>query len=478
MIFIYDLVLYFYSFFIHVAAFFGNEKARLWCAGRKDIFQKIELALNNKPNNDPNKTPKTIWFHVSSLGEFEQGRPIIEALKDSKFQISDSKSQSSNVKLQIILTFFSPSGYEIRKNYPFVDHVFYLPMDNSHNARRFLNLIKPDLVVFVKYEFWFHYLAQLQKLNIPILLVSAIFREKQFSTLNPYSALLTRILKNFTKIFLQDTPSVNLLKKHHFSNHVLSGDTRVDRVAAIAEEAKPLPIVAEFAQNAPVFVGGSTWEADEKQILPLLKNPKFANWRFIFAPHDISENNVNRLVKLLSEKSIKYSEVNNYIKLNYNSILNYNSELIKNKTKNDVYTEEAVLKVFLGKNKSRILIIDNIGLLSTLYRYGKVAYIGGGFGAGIHNTLEPIAHGLPVLFGAKYGKFVEAVKLVETGGGFVIHAKNEQGTEGVETVMERLLITKNYEKAALAARQYIEQNRGATLQVVDEVEKILCDIEG
>jgi 3-deoxy-D-manno-octulosonic-acid transferase len=474
MIIIYDLILSIYSYFIHVAALYGNEKARLWCAGRKDIFEKIELELNKNEG----KTRKTLWFHVSSLGEFEQGRPIIEALKnaESALQTSEVIARHEAIKLQIILTFFSPSGYEIRKNYPFADHVFYLPIDNSRNARRFLNLIKPDLVVFVKYEFWFHYLTQLQKLNIPILLVSASFREKQFSRLNPYSVLLIRILKNFTKIFLQDTPSVNLLKKHNFSNIVLSGDTRVDRVAAIAEEAKPLPIVAKFAKNAPIFVGGSTWEADEKQILPLFNNPKFADWRFIFAPHDISENNINRLEKLLPEHAIKYSEINNELQLNFNS------KLIKNDLKNAEITEGSILNDFFNTHKSRILIIDNIGLLSTLYHYGKIAYIGGGFGAGIHNTLEPIAHGLPVLFGPKYEKFTEAIKLVETGGGFVINAKNGQNTdlsqdyrEGVESVMERLLITENYEKAALAARNYIKENRGATLQVIEEIKKIVGD---
>jgi 3-deoxy-D-manno-octulosonic-acid transferase len=454
MIFFYDLILSIYSLFIRVAAFFGNEKARLWCAGRKDIFEKIELELNKKED----KSRKTIWFHVSSLGEFEQGRPIIEALKNNI-----SISQSPN----IVLTFFSPSGYELRKNYPLADHVFYLPMDSRRNARRFLNLIKPDLVVFVKYEFWFHYLTQLQKLNIPILLVSAIFREKQFSKLNPYSALLIRILKNFTKIFLQDTPSVNLLKKHDFSNVILSGDTRVDRVADIAQKAKPLPIVAEFAQNMPIFVGGSTWEADEKQILPLFQNPKFEGWRFIFAPHDISENNINRLEKLLPEKVIKYSEINKHLELNLNA------ELIKNNLENGVNTEGVILKGFFNTNKSRILIIDNIGLLSTLYHYGKIAYIGGGFGAGIHNTLEPIAHGLPILFGPKYEKFTEAIKLVETGGGFVIYAKNGQNTEGVESVMERLLIEENYEKAAMVARNYIKQNRGATEQVIEFIKGII-----
>jgi 3-deoxy-D-manno-octulosonic-acid transferase len=434
MIFLYDCALFLYQILIRTAAFFGNEKATLWVNGRKDILKKIEAKIiDNQQLNI-----KTIWFHVSSLGEFEQGRPIMEALKNA-----DSAPENANFKCQIVLTFFSPSGYEMRKNYPLADHVFYLPMDTSHNARRFLDAVKPDLVVFVKYEFWFHYLTQLQKRQIPTFLVSAIFREKQFSKLNPYAPLLTRILKNFTKIFLQDTPSVILLKKHNFTNAILSGDTRVDRVAAIAAEGKRLEIVEKFVGNAPVFIGGSTWEADEKRILPLLKNPTFANWRFVFAPHDVSLKNIDRLERLLPEKSLRYSQLM--------------GERVGG----------------LGFDDNRILIIDNIGLLSTLYRYGKMTYIGGGFGSGIHNTLEPIAHGLPVLFGPKYEKFTEAVRLVETGGAFVVSAENGADTEGVEAIMTRLLVEENYEKAAAAARQYIAQNRGATGQVVLEIRKII-----
>jgi 3-deoxy-D-manno-octulosonic-acid transferase len=449
MIFLYDLILSIYALVIKTAALFGNEKARLWRDGRKDIFQKIETQLLDKQQDTPTKT---IWFHVSSLGEFEQGRPIIEALKNA-----ESTRQTSNFKLQIVLTFFSPSGYEMRKNYSLADHVFYLPIDNSRNARRFLALIKPDLVVFVKYEFWFHYLTQLQKLNTPILLVSAIFRAQQFSKWNPYSPLLIRILKNFTKLFLQDIASVELLKKYGINNTMLSGDTRVDRVAAIAEEGKELPIIAQFVANKPCFVGGSTWEADEQRIISIFKNPKFKDWRFIFAPHDISANNIQRLEKLLPEKSIRYSEI------------------LQNLPQNAVYTEGSPFGDFLEKNDSRILIIDNIGLLSALYRYGKIAYIGGGFGSGIHNTLEPIAHGLPVLFGPKYEKFTEAIQLVKTGGGFVVNDGQSVDNQLFETIMEQLLIPENHEKAAFAARDYIVQNRGATLQVVEEINKIITD---
>ena len=440
MIFLYDCALSIYAIFIRLAAFFGNEKAQLWTNGRKDIFKQIEAKLSENLvknlDNDPNETRKTIWFHVSSLGEFEQGRPIIEALAP----ISQS--------LNIVLTFFSPSGYEIRKNYPFADHIFYLPMDSSRNARRFLELVKPDVAVFVKYEFWFHYLTQLQKRQTPTLLVSAIFRAKQFARFNPYAPLLVRILQNFTKIFLQDTPSVFLLKKHDLSNYVSSGDTRVDRVAAIAEEGKALELIEKFVQNAPVFIGGSTWEADERRILPIFNNPKFNNWRFIFAPHDISPSNISRLEQLLPEKSVRYSE------------------FMKNGVKNSSDTEGPLF----NKNTPRILIIDNVGMLSTLYKYGRVAYIGGGFGAGIHNTLEPIAHGLPVLFGPKYEKFTEATRLVATGGGFVV-----DDNQGVENVLQDLLNPDNYHKAATAAKAYIRQNRGATAQVLAELKRILAN---
>lgn len=459
MIFLYDCALYIYTAVIHLAALLGNEKARLWVNGRRAIFNTIEAKLGENQG----KNRKTIWFHVSSLGEFEQGRPIIEALKkeEAKFKTSlrDTKPsdahatdeavkrQTSNAKLQIVLTFFSPSGYEIRKNYPLADHIFYLPMDSSRHARRFLDLVKPDVAVFVKYEFWFHYLTQLQKRHTPTLLVSAIFRAKQFANVNPYAPLLVRILRNFTKIFLQDTPSVALLKKHDLNNFVVSGDTRVDRVAAIAAEGKSLEWIEKFVQNAPVFVGGSTWEADEKRILSIFSNPKFNDWRFIFAPHDISPSNINRLEQLLPEKTVRYSEFE------------------KNKVQDERYTEGAIF----NKSTPRILIIDNVGMLSTLYKYGRVAYIGGGFGAGIHNTLEPIAHGLPVLFGPKYEKFTEATRLVATGGGFVV-----DDNQSVEIIMENLLNLNNYDQAAKAAKAYIQQNRGATAQVLTELKRILA----
>jgi 3-deoxy-D-manno-octulosonic-acid transferase len=433
MIFLYNISLFFYKIGIYIAALLGNEKAKLWIKGRKDIFNTIENSLTQKHNPET----KTLWIHVASLGEFEQGRPIIEALKNNQSTIN-------NNQYIIVLTFFSPSGYEIRKNYPFADHVLYLPLDSAKNARQFLDLVKPDLAIFVKYEFWYHYLTALHHRQVPTLLVSAIFREKQFSNLNPYTPILIRVLKTFQHIFVQDTPSVFLLKKQGLTQVSCVGDTRIDRVMAIAKEANPFPIIEQFVGDAPVFIGGSTWQPDEEVIMSLFSNPKFKNWRFIFAPHDISPKNIDRLEKLLPEKSLRYSKIFN------------NQSPISNP-------------------QSRILIIDNVGMLSAIYRYGHVAYIGGGFGAGIHNTLEPIAFDLPVIFGLKYKKFAEAMSLIETGGAFSVTDKAQ-----FQQVMTDLLIEKNYRVAANAAKQYVLTNQGATKKIgafITDIEKTKSNLK-
>ncbi len=435
---IYDFAIFIYKIFIHLAAFFGNEKAKLWINGRQNIFAHIDKAMSNQPVKQHAQT--TVWIHVASLGEFEQGRPIIEALKNSK----SSKAQS----FKIILTFFSPSGFEIRKNYPFADHIFYLPLDTAQNARQFLDLIKPDLAIFVKYEFWLHYLSELHSRQIPTLLVSAIFREKQFSIINPYTPYIIRVLKTFQHIFVQDTPSVSLLKKHGLTQITCVGDTRIDRVMAIAQEVKHFPIIEQFVGNAPVFIGGSTWQPDETLIASLFSNPEFKNWKFIFAPHDISTKNIDRLEKSLPEPVLRYSKISS--------------------TPNPIGESAVHHSSFITHNSSfpRVLIIDNVGMLSAIYRYGRVAYIGGGFGSGIHNTLEPIAFDLPVIFGLKYKKFAEAIRLVETGGGFAI-----ANTTEFQNVMTHLLLEKNYAQATKAAKDYVQQNQGATAKIVEFILK-------
>jgi 3-deoxy-D-manno-octulosonic-acid transferase len=412
----YNLLIYIYVSIIRILAFLNHEKAKLWYNGRKDIFIKLEEAFKNKNHE------KRIWIHVSSLGEFEQGRPLIEALKKQTPQYS------------IVLTFFSPSGYELRKNYPLADYIFYLPADTHGNAQRFIEIIKPELVVFVKYEFWFNYLHILKKQNITTLLISAIFRDKQFHFFYPYSYFLKKMLRCFTYIFVQNTPSVFLLKKYNFQNVENVGDTRIDRVLSIKNEASKHPIVKQFVQLNPTLICGSTWQPDEKIILEFLNNKTFASWKFIFAPHDISSENIERLKKDLPNDYTLYSDL-----------------------KNHLITQSP--NRFTDK---RILIIDNIGMLSSLYQYGNIAYIGGGFGSGIHNTLEPIAFGLPVIFGPKFQKFEEAFQLISTGGGFSINNYAD-----FEKTMLFLHSEKNYRIVSNAASNYVTNNQGATLKIMN-----------
>jgi 3-deoxy-D-manno-octulosonic-acid transferase len=382
MIFIYNVFIEILKIGITIAARF-NVKAQLWIDGRKGIFNTIENGietLNSKRYSTLHS--KRFWIHVASLGEFEQGRPIIEALK------------KENPKHIIILTFFSPSGYEIRKNYPLADGIFYLPLDTAANAKRFLEIVKPDVAIFVKYEFWYHYLHQLKQNGTPTLLVSGIFREKQFAWWSPYSYFFVKMLSCFTHFFVQNTPSVSILKKQSFENVTQAGDTRIDRVVMIPKEGRTFPLVEKFVGTAPVLVCGSTWQTDEDRIIPLLNALDFKNWTYIFAPHDISKSNIERLKKSLPQQAVLYSHLE----------------------KNSVENVDILPK---------ILIIDNVGMLSALYRYGRIAYIGGGFGTGIHNILEPIAFDLPVIFGTKYDKFEEANRLIETGGAFSIANYNQ-----------------------------------------------------
>ena len=439
MIFIYNIGVSLYKISIYIASLF-NTKARQWVDGRKDIFTKIEQAITHHPSPISHDLSHiTVWMHVASLGEFEQGRPLIEALK---------KKVTPHYK--IILTFFSPSGYEIRKDYPLADYVFYLPMDSKKNALRFLDLIQPNLVIFVKYEFWFHYLNTLNIRKIQTILISGIFNKKQFFVLNFYALILKKMLRCFTHIFVQNTPSVFELKKQDLEQVTYAGDTRIDRVMSIAAEAQSFPLIEQFVGSSLTLVCGSTWQPDEEIIIQLLTNQSFIHYKFIFVPHDISIKNIERLEKMLPEASLRYS------KLNTNSPLN--------PPKGDfLHSAQNTISDNFKENISgcRILIIDNIGMLSSIYRYGKVAYIGGGFGKGIHNTLEPIAFGLPVIFGKKYKKFEEANQLIATGGAFSI-----TNYADFENNMLFLNDKKNYLDASNAALKYVGENKGATDKIV------------
>ncbi len=426
------------------AASFFNEKAKKWVAGRKNWRASLNEQLTTN-----NQQPTTLWLHAASLGEFEQGRPIIEAFRE-QFP-----------GWRIVLTFFSPSGYEIRKNYPHADFVCYLPADTRRNARDFLDLIKPDAAIFVKYEFWANHLLELKKRGVPTLLVSALFREKQ-PFFKWWGGFWRRMLDCFTHIFVQNQDSEKLLQHIGFQNVTVAGDTRVDRVLEIAEGVKENEIVRAFVSTPTpplkrrgdatttrrtlrlpsfsgegsgvglknVFIAGSAWEADEAVFLPVFQKPDFRDWKLIIAPHEPSESNVQRICGQI-ENAVRYSQASRLI-----------------------------------QDDSHVLIIDNIGLLNTLYRYGKIAYIGGGFGKGIHNTLEPAAFRLPIIFGPKYEKFEEARQFVARGGAFPVH-----NAEELAAVLKKLQNPEFYEKAARAVRGYLEESRGATEKVLSFLEQ-------
>lgn len=398
---LYKFSLYLYNILIKISASLGNTKAQLWIKGRKDIFNVIATSL--KP------TEKRIWVHASSLGEFEQGRPIIEKIKELR---PDYK---------IILTFFSPSGYEIRKNYAGADYIFYLPLDTKDNAARFIELVQPQMAVFIKYEFWYYYLNTLKNKNIPLYLVSANFRKDQHF-FKWYGGWFKNLLHNFTHIFVQNETSNTLLKNVGFINTTIAGDTRFDRVYSIATNSRELPEVQNFVGGSFCIIAGSTWEPDEDLLIRYLNETPHP-LKMIIAPHEIKEASIQATIQKINRTTIRYSGI-----------------------------KDADVK------SADVLIIDNIGMLSSLYRYGKIAYIGGGFGKGIHNILEAATFGLPVLFGPNYHKFQEAVNLSKAGGAFPIADYPE-----LKSVLDELIIdTNKNNQCSQTSRQFIENNLGAT----------------
>ncbi|HVA97768.1 MAG TPA: glycosyltransferase N-terminal domain-containing protein [Bacteroidia bacterium] len=405
--FLYNSFIFFYHLFIRLAAVF-NPKAKLWVDGRKNIFAEIEKKVNG--------IPKIIWIHCASLGEFEQGRPLIEEIK-KKF--SDYK---------ILLTFFSPSGYEIRKNYSGADFIFYLPMDSSANAKKFISIVKPSLALFVKYEFWFNYLNTLKKNKIPTYLVSGIFRENHYF-FKWYSTWFRKQLSVFTFFFLQDETSEKLLNSVGYTNTKITGDTRFDRVLAISKNSKPIDLITLFKGNKKIILAGSTWEMDE-QLISLI-NFSQANYKLIIAPHEVNENHIELIRQRFSK----------------NNLLCFSQANIDN-----IKTVD-------------LLIIDNIGMLSSLYQYADIAYIGGGFGKGIHNILEAAAFGMPIIFGPNYAKFKEANDLLKLGAAFSI-----ESSEKFEKIF--LSLTKNEvvrNEISQISIDYVVKNCGATASILNNI---------
>lgn len=402
---IYDLGLVLYQLLIHVAALF-NPKARLLVQGRRDTMNKLEYMRFTKP---------VIWFHAASLGEFEQGRPVIEAIKK---QYPDK---------QILLTFFSPSGYEVRKNYSMADHVFYLPGDSPRHAAKFIDTVKPEMAFFIKYEFWFHFLNALKTRNIPVYGISVIFREHQ-PFFKWYGGWFRKILGCYTKFYLQDQKSYDLFKQAGYNNGVVCGDTRFDRVWEIASQSREVEIVRKFTQGCDkVIVAGSTWMKDEQLLARYINT--HPNVKLIIAPHEIHEEHINRIESLFRVPLFRYTQAPH------------------------------------GVEDFKVMVVNTIGLLSSIYRYGSVAYVGGGFGKGIHNTLEAATYSTPVVFGPNYKKFKEANDLIDVGGGFTINNYDE-----LNDVFTRFFSDPNYLIASgEKAGEYVNSMRGATDLIVKEV---------
>ena len=392
-------------------AAFVHHKTKKWIHGRRDWEKDLSQEMSSWPEGLPR-----VWMHCSSLGEFEQGRPILEAIREQY------------PHYRILLTFFSPSGYELRKDYAGADHVCYLPADTMTSARLFVDITRPDLVIFVKYDFWYNHLIEVQKRNIPLILVSALFRPDQvFFT--PYGKWFAGILGGFSLIFTQNESSRQQLQQISVDVQV-AGDTRVDRVVQIAKEARTFPNIAHWATADRLLIGGSTWPEDEAILQQWWEQQQEQEkWQLILAPHDISEKHLQQIEQLFgTQQVIRYSQLT-------------------------------------AAAREGVLLIDNIGMLSSIYRYGYLAYIGGGFGAGIHNTLEPIAHEIPVIFGPRYHKFEEAKVLIAAGGGFSIDS-----VPALIATMHKLDQAEPYYQAQEAASGYIRQNQGATTSILQALQ--------
>ena len=405
---LYNLSIFFYSILIRLTAPF-NIKAGQISKGRKLTFAELQTKIkHDKP---------IAWVHCASLGEFEQGRPIIEAIR------------KQHPEYRILLTFFSPSGYEIRKNYDLADYICYLPADTKKNAERLIELVRPEVVFFVKYEFWFHYINELKKRNIPLYLVSAIFRENQLFFKNtPWGKWYRKMLFGFEQFFVQDDQSVRLLHGVGIKNVTKAGDTRFDRVAEIARNGKNIPLVEKLKGNSLLVVAGSTWRPDEELLIQYIHS--HPETKFIIAPHETKKANVERLISLLKTPIICYTEA----------------------------TEKSVM------NK-QVLIVDTIGILSSIYKYADLAYIGGGFGAGIHNTLEAAIFGMPIVFGPNYLKFNEATSMVKLGVAFPVN-----DSPSLNLIFDQLL-SDNQKRNWIASEcnGFTNHNLGATQIILNKV---------
>jgi len=404
---LYNIGLILYGWLVRLAAL-RHEKARLWIEGRRDLFRRMAEKIGSDA--------PIVWIHAASLGEFEQGRPIIERIR------------RQYPRYKILLTFYSPSGYEIRKNYAGADYIFYLPNDTRANARRFLDIVRPDVAIFVKYEFWLNLLAELRRRGIRTYVVSAIFRRNSIF-FRPYGGLWRQALESFDVMFVQTDESKRLLSELGFDNVAVVGDTRFDRVAEIAASARRIEIVERFRGGSRLFIAGSTWGPDEELLVQLMaENPEI---KFVVAPHEMEEGRIARLIEAVPGGAIRYTQV----------------------------TPEC------GLERMRLLVLDTMGMLSSVYGYAEWGYIGGGFGVGIHNTLEAATFGLPIAFGPNYAKFKEARDLITLGA-----ARSVANFEELRDWFRPLRDDEELRRrTSRIAKEYTARHQGATGEIVRTV---------
>ncbi len=422
---LYNLTLSFYSSIALLISPF-NPKAKKWIDGRKNVWNELEKLQPNK---------NRIWFHCSSLGEYEQALPLINALQEKRSSMKMTGSRDSlpfgEGRGEAVITFFSPSGYEVVKKKNPDALIFYLPIDTKTNAERFIKIMQPQFAVFVRYDLWYYYLSGLRTRNTPSILISAVFREENIF-FQWYGSLFKSMLHYFTHIFVQDEYSKEALLKNGFQNVTKAGDTRVDRVASLLNVGMKFPLVEKFKGNKRLFIVGSLEPKDETVVLPLINDSEFSkHFKCIIAPHHIEKSYVKKIQNALKRKTILYS----------------------------IASPEIV-------SESDILIIDSIGILSSLYAYSDIVYIGGGFGEGLHNVLEPAVWSAPVFFGPKHQKFIEAVELVKRGGAFVVNDTNE-----LKTNVFRLLPDADFFKqSSQVTSNFIQENKGATEIILKKID--------
>lgn len=402
----YNIAIYLYLLGVAVASLFDKKVKKMW-RGEREAFEVLKQKV------DP--CSSYVWFHAASLGEFEQGRPLMERLR------------RRHPEYKILLTFFSPSGYEVRKDYGGADIICYLPLDTPLNAIRFLRLVRPVMAFFIKYEFWYNYLHILKHRHVPVYSVSSIFRPDQIF-FRWYARGYAKVLRCFTHFYVQNEVSRELLAGIGINEVTVVGDTRFDRVLSIREQLKQLPVAEAFSEGRRVFVAGSSWAPDEDIFIRFFN--EHTDWKLIIAPHVIGEDHLEQIMQKFGRRAVRYTRTT---------------------------PEEA--------READCLIIDCFGLLSSIYHYGDVAYVGGGFGVGIHNVLEAAVWDMPVIFGPNNKNFIEAQGLIANGGGFEIASY-----EDFEGVMNRFINDEEaVKKAGAAAGRYVEGCTGATKKILSEV---------